>query len=170
MDGHEHREIGDAAFGNGLVNLGGDPPEDQFWFGCGDVMALSGDYFQPDGTNLFSLSRIQGERGTRPGTRDELVCALRVMTVDEAFVDPRFGPGGRFADFGSDGLTSAGRVERQVRDRYLHLAATNDDHFARPGGVTHERLSDPFGSAPPCLSPLPRSRAGRGFSARPCSR
>jgi hypothetical protein len=143
MDGHEHREVGDAAFGRGLVNLGGEAPEEQFWLSYGDVMALSGDYFQPDDVNLFGLSRIPGNRGTRPGTRDDVVCALRVMTHDEALVDPRFEPGGRFADFNFNGRASSSQIERVVRDRYLHLAATNDDHFARPGGVTHEGLSDP---------------------------
>jgi len=41
-------------------------------------------------------------------------------------------------------------VERRVRDRYLELAATNDDHFVEPGGITHEHhpgRPTAFGSA-----------------------
>ncbi|MGH2944247.1 MAG: hypothetical protein ACRDLN_15895, partial [Solirubrobacteraceae bacterium] len=103
------------------------------------------------GDGLFGLARIPGRRGTKLGSRDEIVCALKVMTVDEAFIDPRFEPGGEFAglDFGYRGRS--GDVERRVRDRYLELAATNDVHFVAPGGVTHEHRPGrpaPLGSAP----------------------
>jgi hypothetical protein len=158
VNGNEHRDIGDTAAGGALVNVGGDSPEERFWLGYGDVMALSGDYFTPqppawtrdhhraDGDalvadDLFGLARVPGDDGSKPGTRDEIVCALKVMTIDEAFVDPRFEPGREFAgfDFGCRGPSSP--VERRVRDRYLMLAATNDDHFVTPGGITHERPS-----------------------------
>jgi hypothetical protein len=164
VNGNEHRGVGDAASGGALVNVGGASAHEQFWLSFGDVMALSGDYFGPgpsassrddsrfgagDHTGtLFSLARIPGEQGARPGTRDEIICALHVMTVDEAFVDPRFELGGEYAGFT---LARTGRdVERRVRDRYLILAATNDDHFADPGGITHDGSagSVPFGSAP----------------------
>jgi hypothetical protein len=72
------------------------------------------------------------------------------MTIDEGFVDARFEPGGEFADFAFGCRGSSGAVERRVRDRYLMLAATNDDHFVVPGGITHERrpaTPAPFGSA-----------------------
>lgn len=108
-------------------------------------MALSGDFFTP--VELFGLARLRGHKGGRLGTRDEIVCALKVMTVDEDFVDPRFEPGGAFADFTFSALAASSDVERHVRDRYLQLAATNDDHFVSPGGITHERISEPFGSA-----------------------
>lgn len=164
MNGNEHRAVGDAAWGGGLVNLGGASAQEQFWLSFGDVMALSGDYFRPGPSDssrddshaadagdhiatLFSLARVPGKRGARPGTRDEIICALRVMTVDEAFVDPRFELGGQYAAFahGHDR-----EVERRVRDRYLILAATNDDHFVDAGGITHDGPvgSVPFGSAP----------------------
>lgn len=164
MNGNEHRDVGDTASGGCRVNVGGESAGERFWLGYGDVMALSGDYFSPDlsggrpdagdgddlaaGT-LFGLGRIPGEKGARPGTRDEIVCALRVMTVDEAYVDPRFESGGEFADFAFSPDASSSDVERRVRDRYLVLAATNDDHFVAPGGVTHERAAGatPFGSA-----------------------
>jgi hypothetical protein len=167
VNGSEHREIGDTASGGALVNVGGEWPQERFWLGYGDVMALSGDYFTPRpparvrdhgraggdalaADDLFGVARVPGAEGTQPGTRDEIVCALRVMTIDEAFVDARFEPGGQFAgfDFGRGGSASA--VERRVRDRYLMLAATNDDHFVAPGGITHERrpaTPAPFGSA-----------------------
>ncbi|MDP1846664.1 MAG: hypothetical protein Q8K79_02640 [Solirubrobacteraceae bacterium] len=166
MNGNEHRAVGDAASGGALVNVGGTTAQAQFWLGFGDVMALSGDYFRPgpsagrrddshaDGgehiATLFSLARVPGERGTKPGTRDEIVCALRVMTVDEACVDARFAPGGEFADFTRGAQRSRRDVERRVRDRHLILAATNDDHFVDPGGTTHPGRagSAAFGSAP----------------------
>ena len=66
------------------MNLGGGSPADEFWLGYGDVMALGGDYFAIDGVaagagtladdDLFRLARIPGRRGTKPGTRDGIVC------------------------------------------------------------------------------------------------
>ena len=129
----EHRAIGDEATGDALVNLGGDALDERFLLTFGDVVALSGDYFRPDGSRgarpsdaLFSLAAI-------PGTRDELVCALKVMSVDEEFVDSRFDVGGAFAGYRFSPRADRTDVERRVRDRYLCLAATNDDHFVAPG-------------------------------------
>lgn len=118
----------------------------------GDVVALSGDFFRPVGLpgsgvdywqaarpdaevsgRLFSLARVSGEFGTRIDTHDEIVCALKVTTVDEAFVDPRFEPGGQSAEFEFSPKADRSDVERRVRDRYLDLAAANDDRFVRPG-------------------------------------
>ncbi|MEA2138348.1 MAG: hypothetical protein QOG56_1498 [Solirubrobacteraceae bacterium] len=164
MNGNEHRDIGDTAYGDALVNVGGDLPDERFWLSFGDVMGLSGDYFSTgsvrcgddrqadDGLGsgtLLDLARIPGANGTRLGSRDEVICALRVMTVDEAFVDPRFEPGGRFAGFGHGRHGASADVERRVRDRYLVLAATNDDHFVAAGGITHPRPrgGQPYGSA-----------------------
>ena len=72
------------------------------------------------------------------------------MTVDEAFVDPRFELGGEYADVTRGGPRRRRDVERRVRDRYLILAATNDDHFVDPGGITHDGPTGAaaFGSAP----------------------
>ena len=144
MKTHEHRAVGDAATGAADVNVGGESGEDRFLLSFGDVVALSGDIFRPDG--FFSLAAREGAGGTAIDTRDEIVCALKVSTVDEAVVDPRFEPGGRFAGVAFSPDANRSDVERQVRDRYLALAATNDDHFAAPG------RSDPitgsgFGSA-----------------------
>ncbi|MEA2299885.1 MAG: hypothetical protein QOE44_420 [Solirubrobacteraceae bacterium] len=156
MDGNEHRAIGDAAFGASPVNVGGESAKERFWLSFGEVMALSGDYFAPGAggnlaaapvEDLFSLARVPGSNGTRLHTRDELVCALKVMSVDEGFVDWRFEPGGEFAGFRFSALASSSIVERRVRDRYLELAATNDEHFVAPGGVTDDCLGRPGGSA-----------------------
>lgn len=152
MRAYEHRDIGDAATGGALVNIGGESSEESFFLSFGDVVALSGDFFRPGGPSssdvdywqaarpdaevsgrLFSLARLAGESGTRINTRDEIVCALKVTTVDEVFVDPRFEPGGQFADFVFSPNADRSDVERRVRDRYLDLAASNDDHFVRPG-------------------------------------
>jgi hypothetical protein len=147
VNGNEHRDIGNTASGGALVNVGGDSPEERFWLSFGDVMALSGDYFSS--ATLFDLARIPGADGTRRGSRDEIICALQVMTVDEAFIDERFERGGRFAGFGRGRRGALSDVERRVRDRYLLLAATNDDHFVAAGGVTHPgaRGAGAFGSA-----------------------
>ena len=131
MRSYEHREIGDAATGGALVNVGGESAEERFLLSFGDVVALSGDYFPP--ATLHSFAGVPGQEGTRIDTRDELVCALKVTTVDEAFVDPRFEPGGRFSAYRFSPRADRSDVERRIRDRYLTLAANNDDHFVNPG-------------------------------------
>lgn len=152
MRAHEHRAIGDDATGGALVNLGGESDDERFVLSFGDVVAVSGDFFRPEGSpvsavaythgarlgadasaRLFDLAVVAGEAGTRPDSRDEIVCALKVASLDEAVVDPRFEPGGRFADFKFSPGADRSEVERRVRDRYLALAASNDDHFVAPG-------------------------------------
>ncbi|MGH3549231.1 MAG: hypothetical protein ACRDQU_14195 [Pseudonocardiaceae bacterium] len=152
MRAYEHRAIGAAATGAAQVNVGGESAEERFLLSFGDVVALSGDYFRPHGTpisgleyrqaagpeadgsgRLFSLACAPGRAGTRLDTRDEIICAVKVTTVDEVFVDPRFEPSGQFADFRFNPSAARSDVERRVRDRYLALAASNDDHFVTPG-------------------------------------
>jgi hypothetical protein len=104
VDGNEHREIGDTASGGALVKVGGESAEERFWLRYGDVMALSGDYFLPDRSlgsdndpqasrdaavpdGLFSLARVPGKKGTEPETRDEIICALKVMVLARLFHD-----------------------------------------------------------------------------------
>jgi len=131
----EHRAIGDAATGGAMVNVGGESPEEAFWLTHGDVVALSGDYFRP-GTGaggLVTLARVAGRSGTLVGTRDELVAALKVASVDEESGDARFDPGGEFGHFDFSPRADRSDVERAVRDRYLAQAAVNDDHFVAPG-------------------------------------
>ncbi len=165
MRAHEHRAIGDAATGGAEVNLGGESVEDRFVLSFGDVVALSGDFFRPDGRSmagreqpegtrldpdgagrLFSLAGRAGKAGARLDSRDEIVCALKVSTVDEAVVDARFEAGGRFAGFAFSPGANRSDVDRRVRDRYLALAANNDDHFAAPGR-SDAATGSGFGSA-----------------------
>lgn len=131
MRSHEHRAIGDAATGTAMVNLAGESSGEALWLTFGDVVALSGDFFPPG--SLFDLAAAPGSGGTRVDTRDEIVGALKVATVDEAVTDPRFGPGGDFGHFDFSPRADRTDVERAVRDRYLALAAVNDDHFVAPG-------------------------------------
>jgi hypothetical protein len=151
MKSHEHRAVGQAATAGALVQVGGDCAEERLVLSYGDVVALSGDFFasQPcgahsvagtqDGTegltsdDLFRLAAIPGDRGTKLGTRDEIICALKVMAVDGAFVDARFEPGGEFGDFRFTATAAMTEVERRVRDRFLALATANGDHFVAPG-------------------------------------
>ena len=128
-----------------MVNAGGESPGDAFWLTFGDVVALSGDFFAPD--SLFALAAVPGRGGTRPGTRDELVAALKVATVDEEVIDHRFEPGGPFGHFAFSPRADRSDVERAVRDRYLSLAAVNDDHFVTPG-PSDARTGSGFPSAP----------------------
>lgn len=152
MNSAEHRAVGETAAGGALVQLGGESTEERLTLSYGDVVALSGDFFtchhpgtptvhSPQGgpydtasDDLFRLAALPGRQGTKPGTRDEIIGALKVMTVDGAYVDPRFEPGGQFSDFRFTATASATEVERRVRDRFLALAADNGDHFVTPGG------------------------------------
>ncbi len=146
MKSHEHRTVGEDATGGALVQLGGARAETRLILSYGDVVALSGDFFtsHPSGVHgaapeglasddLFRLATIPGDRGTKLGTRDEIICALKVMAVDGAFVDARFEPGGEFSDFRFTATAGATEVERRVRDRFLTLAIANGDHFVAPG-------------------------------------
>ena len=151
MRAYEHRSIGDAATNSAAVNVGGESGDERFELTYGDVVALSGDFFRPDGASnsalaywqgsqraaasgrLFELAKVAGEEGVRPDSRDEIVGALKVAAVDEAVPDPRFGPGGRFGSFRFSAGADRSEVERRVRDRYLSMAANNDDHFVAPG-------------------------------------
>ena len=173
MKAEEHRALGDAASAGATVNVGGDAADSRLLLRFGDVVALSGDYFVPDDSpvleaagapgdagrgapewppevlasgGLFWLARVPGRRGTRPGSRDELSAALRVMALDQRADDRRFEPGGELGPQGADIV-----VERRVRDRFLALGASNDDHFVAPGArgiaTLDDRAAPRFGSA-----------------------
>ncbi len=156
MRSHEHRAVGDIATDGAMVNLAGDSSDEALWLTFGDVVALSGDFFPPD--VLFARARIPGHGGTRLDTSDELVAALKVATVDEVVTDPRFEPGGDFGHFAFSPRADRTDVERAVRDRYLALAAVNDDHFVAPG-PSDARTGSGFPSAPAAYRHL--HRAGR---------
>jgi hypothetical protein len=153
MKSHEHRAIGDDATAGALVDLAGGVSDEPFLLRHGDVIALSGDFFLADTApgGLFDLAATPGERGCVPGTRDEIVCALKVMAVDEDYGDPRFHPGGEFEEYHLSPSAARSDVERRVRDRFLALAAANADHFLDPWGGERPPLDGPpasrFGSA-----------------------
>jgi hypothetical protein len=164
MKSQEHRTVGDIAAGGAMVQVGGDDTDERLRLGFGDVVALSGDFFvgaprcrkhTEDGCSddLFRLAAIPGRQGTQPGTQDEIVCALKVMAVDGAFVDVRFEPGGAFGHCRFTPTAAVTEVEKRVRDRFLTLAAKNGDHFVSPGrppAAHHQGGPRPshFGSAP----------------------
>ncbi len=169
MKAQEHRVLGDAATGAAQVNVGGEAPDQRLVLGFGDVVALSGDYFVADGSpvpappgdrpdaevlaadGLFALAARPGDRGTQPATRDEVIAALKVMASDQGVADARFEPGGEFADFDFSATAAETDVERRVRDRFLALGASNDDHFVAPGrrgsATAADRPTALFGSA-----------------------
>lgn len=152
MKAYEHRALGDKATAGAMVDIAGEWSSERFLLPYGDVIALSGDFFlveparpaavlgrlsnaeplAPSG--LFELAAIPGNGGMLPGTRDEIICALQVMSVDEATVDVRFEDGGEFAASRFIPGVARGDVERRVRDRFLGLAAANADHFVTPWG------------------------------------
>jgi hypothetical protein len=156
---HEHRSIGDEATGGALVDVAVDASHERFFLRYGDVIALSGDFFladpvpiaAPASSGLFELAALPGDHGQAPGTRDEIVCALKVMAVDEAVRDPRFEPGGEFGHFHLSPSAARSEVERRVRDRFLTLAAANADHFVSPWGTAPDERLRPvvsrYGSA-----------------------
>jgi hypothetical protein len=163
---HEHRAVGDAATDGAMVNLGGESNDEAFWLSFGDVVAVSGDFFRPGPTgdgSLFRLASNEGRGGTLPGTRDEIVCALKVATVDEVFDDDRFAPGGRFGHFAFTPRVDRSDVERAVRDRYLSLAAVNDDHFVAPGR-SDAKTGSGFRSAPEAYRHLHRVAIAEAWS------
>jgi hypothetical protein len=167
---YEHRVVGDTATGGAMVNAGGESAEESLWLSFGDVVALSGDYFRPtDGSSagasgtLFGLARRRGRGGTELGTRDEIICALKVATVDEAIADPRFESDGRFGHYAFSPRADRTDVERAVRDRYLALAAANDDHFVNPGRSDAPTGSG-FGSAPAAYHHLHQAAIDHAWS------
>jgi hypothetical protein len=131
----EHQSLGDTATHNASYNVGGQA-DDNFQLTHGDIVALSGDYFLAGpGTSsaggkgqqddLFNLAGRAGNRGQAPGTRDEVIWALKIIRGNDA----RFAPGGAWAAFlFSDAVKSA------VNERYQRLAAANTTHFAAPRG------------------------------------
>jgi hypothetical protein len=136
MKSVEHRAVGDTAAAGALLHVAGTSADDSLVLSVGDVVALSGDFFashpgtdhrdedsheQQEGLapdDLFELAGIAGQRGAQPSTRDEIVCALKVLAVDGGFVDARFEPGGQFSDFQFTPTAAMTEVERRARDRF----------------------------------------------------
>lgn len=107
----------------------------QFALTHGDIVTLSGDFFDPRDNDekgkpiadsLFRCaSTASTDIGKKPRTQDEILYALKTHNGG----DPRFQKGGMWADieFGED-------VIKAVDSRYLKLAAKNDEHFQHPKG------------------------------------
>jgi hypothetical protein len=165
----EHRALGDEASGGAKLDLALEPAGDPLVVGFGDVVALSGDYFYPTAEpglgawaapgpevlasgGLFALAALPGADGTAVGTRDEVICTLKVMAADQGLGDPRFEADGEFAHYRFSATAAETDVEQRVRDRFLALGASNDDHFVAPGrrgsATEGDRAVARFGSAP----------------------
>ncbi|MGH9280089.1 MAG: hypothetical protein ACRD12_18570 [Acidimicrobiales bacterium] len=168
MKAREHQAIGDEATAGAFVDLAVGASDEHFFVRHGDVIALSGDFFladpspltAPASSGLFDLAAVPGDRGRMPGTRDELVCGLKVMAVDEDAPDARFEAGGEFADYELSPTATRSEVERRVRDRFLALAAANVDHFLAPWGDEPEAPQpgmSRFGSARAAYGALHRA-------------
>jgi hypothetical protein len=119
----EHRSLGNEASGNATVNIGGTAPGTELFLPFGDVVMLSGDWFDPD--ELSRLAAKPGKNGWALGTRDEVLCALRIINPQ----DPRFKAGGVWA-----GFDCQHDVETAVNGRFNILAGANTPHFAAPRG------------------------------------
>lgn len=146
----EHQSLGDTATGKASYDVGG-ASDDHFELTHGDIIALSGDYFLagPGTTSaagkgqqddLFYLASRPGNRGQAPGTRDEVLWALKSFRGDDA----RFAKGGPWA-----GYTFTKPVKDAVDERYSRLAAANTTHFAAPRGrdASGQPNASPEGSA-----------------------
>jgi hypothetical protein len=167
MKSVEHRAVGDTAAAGALLHVGGTSADDSLVLSVGDVVALSGDFFashpgtdhrdedsheQQEGLapdDLFELAGIAGQRGAQPSTRDEIVCALKVLAVDGGFVDARFEPGGQLSDFQFTPTAAMTEVERRARDRFFGLGRRQWEPLRLP--------SRPTAPAPP----VPDSRRSR---------
>ncbi len=135
----EHQKLGNAATGKAQYNLG--DPQNKFELTHGDIVALSGDVFMPE--ELFKLAAIPGDKGTKKGTRDEILWALQDTRIWEMRAektgtnpfaqqkDARFEPGGLFA-----GFVFSDDVKAAVFEKYQKLGAANASHFVAPQGRT----------------------------------
>jgi hypothetical protein len=173
----EHRSLGDEATGGASYDVGSRAPGVAGFPGSlalshGDLVALSGDYFDPRDTlrkdgaeipnpdSLFRLAAMpSSDPGQVAGTRDEVLYALYLINAGDA----RFAPGGTWeavrtnaAAKGSPvdaALVTSGRrapfsaaVMAAVDKRYKALAARNREHFVSPTGAQGS-ASDPGGSS-----------------------
>ena len=137
----EHKPLGDEA-ANGATVISEKRGNDRFDLTFGDVVMLSGDWFEPH--DLMSLARKPGNRGALKGTRDEIVYALKVGLKDLKPPDPRFRKGGIWADW-----TFSDPVTKAVDARFDSLASRNAAHYAAPRGrdATGEALPPKQGEA-----------------------
>ena len=124
----EHKSLGDTATGGAIVNVGGEQGDARFELSYGDVVMLSGDYFEPH--QLMDFAAKPGQNGTRLGTRDEVIYAIKKGTTSGGKVtDARFQGTSPWA-----GWKFSPDVIKAVDDRFNDLASKNADHYGAPRG------------------------------------
>jgi Domain of unknown function (DUF4157) len=134
----------------------------------GDILALSGDVFEPD--ELFRLASTKGHYGQKTETRDEVLWALQDERIWEmrkekkeedpkgeekrtrytGKKDPRFAPNGPFGE--NSGYIYSEDVKKAVFNRYRKLGAANVGHFVSPEGRADTGIANPS-----------RNSAGRNY-------
>lgn len=135
FESEEHQKMGNDATKSAVYNLGS--ATDKFELTHGDILALSGDVFEPN--ELFRLAAIPGQNGQKVGSRDEVLWALREPSIWEmrsassgpfaGQKDPRFEAGGPYASY-----VFSDAVKAAVIERYQKLGAANAGHFVSPQG------------------------------------
>jgi hypothetical protein len=158
----EHKSLGDTPTGSAEYEIGGAPApgastyNSTFRLTHGDIVALTGDYFDPrddirwlgfrfpNPDSLFRIAaRPSSAPGTVVGTRDEIVWTIYHTNKS----DPRFAPGGKWnflaRTFSGDASKA---VRNKVHDRYLKLASRNIEHFVNPTGAG-PNADGPLGSS-----------------------
>jgi hypothetical protein len=158
----EHKGLGDTPTGGAEYEVGGeaDPGASgynaSFKLTHGDIVALSGDYFDPrddirvlgarlpNPDSLFRLAaRPSATPGTVVGTRDEIAWAIYHLNKS----DQRFASGGKWnflvSVFESD---ASAPVRAKVDERYLRLASQNIEHFVNPTALGPD-ADGPLGSS-----------------------
>ena len=112
--------------GNHLVDIGN--TENEFKLEYGYILALVGDWFSYD--DFFELAKIPGDKGKLVGTRDEIICAIKIIHDEEFFeTNTEVFKTGRWKDY-----DFPREVVEKVRTRLYHLASENDSHFVAPYG------------------------------------
>lgn len=140
----EHTELGNAPTNSRQYKLHDDPSAYEFYLTHGDIVALSGDYFDPRDTitdengneipnpdSLFLMAKRPSLRpGKDLGTQDEIVYAIKKYNEEYDIKDRRFEPGGIWAD-----IVFSDEIKDAYSERYLRLAAANREHFVAPSGT-----------------------------------
>lgn len=128
----EHHSLGNEASGTMKVNVGGTTADTALELEFGDVVMLSGDWFSPD--ELKRLASTPGDKGRRVNTRDEVLWAIKKNLPG----DPRFAPGGIWADY-----NFSEQVKAAVDTRFNMLAGANAPHYAAPRGRNAAGVPNP---------------------------
>ncbi len=124
--------------------LGVDPgPDFRFELTHGDIVMLSGDYFDaretdlqgnPVPDNFFKLASTPSPLpGCIPGTQDEIIYAVKHARPDDRRFKPMCSEKDPLMGIWSQ-VTFSQQVKDAVEARYLRLADSNTEHFANPKG------------------------------------